>query len=385
MFTLSQSDPTGEHRDEDEYRIDIRLPEHDNGDRSPVTPTRSEEWTVVICGYDPETELFVLWDDDLYSDGYAWVRHLQVDRQALDDALDDGLGFQERNGGDGGERVIAATKEKLSDALHMRHRLVNIRQLLNAYLPNDWRDIPSHHTSDEVYYLELIAEYILERTDPDSSMADRRSEAESKITAIDGTLLDRCGVSSSDEFDNLFERIDDEWHEIPSAKDIAQAKATIEEQLDEEPELEESTSPPSPTLRGPERETETVQRTARDSAFSGIVRDAYDYQCAICGSERRSPSGNPEVEAAHIYPKRLNGRDDVRNGLALCKLHHWAFDTGWLSLTDDHEVLVRDAPNINGFADFEPLATTKIQLPEDPAEHPHERYLEAHRKIHDFG
>lgn len=73
------------------------------------------------------------------------------------------------------------------------------------------------------------------------------------------------------------------------------------------------------------------------------MKQAYDHTCAVCGASRFSPEGNPEIEAAHIYPKRQDGSDDVRNGVALCKLHHWAFDTGWLSLSDEHEVLVKSA------------------------------------------
>jgi hypothetical protein len=33
-------------------------------------------------------------------------------------------------------------------------------------------------------------------------------------------------------------------------------------------------------------------------------------------------------QAAHIVPKNKNGTDDPRNGLTLCRAHHWAFDAG---------------------------------------------------------
>jgi len=40
-------------------------------------------------------------------------------------------------------------------------------------------------------------------------------------------------------------------------------------------------------------------------------------------------------------PASINGgSDDIRNGIALCQFHHWAFDPGWLSFTDDHEIIV---------------------------------------------
>jgi len=46
-----------------------------------------------------------------------------------------------------------------------------------------------------------------------------------------------------------------------------------------------------------------------------------------------------EVEAAHIVPYSSNGKDDIWNGLALCRLHHWAFDVGWFTLKDDFKIL----------------------------------------------
>ncbi|WP_343218180.1 HNH endonuclease [Halogeometricum salsisoli] len=60
-------------------------------------------------------------------------------------------------------------------------------------------------------------------------------------------------------------------------------------------------------------------------AFTQHVCDVDDEICAFCGSEWRSPMGNPEVEAAHIYPKREKRRKRG-NGIALCYLHYWAFD-----------------------------------------------------------
>ncbi|MDQ2052875.1 HNH endonuclease [Natronolimnohabitans sp. A-GB9] len=115
-----------------------------------------------------------------------------------------------------------------------------------------------------------------------------------------------------------------------------------------------------------------------------MVREAYDEQCAICGRARESPDGNPEVEAAHIYPKREGGNDDMRNGIALCKLHHWAFDSGWFSLTDNHEILVKDAPDRDGYHEFKQLEGRQIRLPEEEEAQPHPIFLEEHRRLHGF-
>ncbi|WP_338742384.1 HNH endonuclease [Haloplanus salilacus] len=132
-----------------------------------------------------------------------------------------------------------------------------------------------------------------------------------------------------------------------------------------------------------ERFTET-RRRARDSEFATTVREAYNRTCAVCGSSRETPDGSPEVEAAHIYPKSEGGADDVRNGITLCRLHHWAFDTGWLAFTDDHEILVKDVPEREGYYEFKQLEGDSLILPTDGGVEPHPTYLREHRDLHGF-
>jgi putative restriction endonuclease len=129
--------------------------------------------------------------------------------------------------------------------------------------------------------------------------------------------------------------------------------------------------------------TET-QQLIRSCAFRRRVRELYDQSCAVCGAGRTSPQGTPETEAAHIYPKGRGGSDDLRNGLTLCKLHHWAFDVGWFSIADDHELLVRDARQRRGFEEFSRLDGQPLRLPERRECRPHPKFLRAHRSIHDF-
>ncbi|WP_436930237.1 HNH endonuclease [Halosimplex halobium] len=126
------------------------------------------------------------------------------------------------------------------------------------------------------------------------------------------------------------------------------------------------------------------RRRVRDTAFRRRVRAAYGNRCAVCGRHRTTPDGTPEVEAAHIYPKGAGGRDIVRNGVALCKLHHWAFDSGWLSVSDDYEILVNDAPDQPGYAEFSELEGTEIHLPDDESHCPGVEFLRGHRRLHGF-
>jgi len=81
--------------------------------------------------------------------------------------------------------------------------------------------------------------------------------------------------------------------------------------------------------------------SVRLRGFRKAVIEAYNYRCAICGLKICAPSSNNwEVEAAHIVPYSQRGKNDIWNGLSLCHLHHWAFDAGWFSLSDDYSIII---------------------------------------------
>jgi len=99
----------------------------------------------------------------------------------------------------------------------------------------------------------------------------------------------------------------------------------------------------------------------RDAAFRIEVKRAYGFRCAICGTSLQGPKGHYEVQSAHIYPKSEDGSDDLRNGLCVCRMHHWALDVGWVSLSDDHTVLVR--PGLPESVDYVVFDETAILGP----------------------
>ncbi len=72
-------------------------------------------------------------------------------------------------------------------------------------------------------------------------------------------------------------------------------------------------------------EEEQFPESARTLAFARIVKRAYQHQCAACGL-RLNFGGISLVDAAHIIPYANSHDDDPRNGMALCKNHHWAMD-----------------------------------------------------------
>lgn len=370
LFTLT---PTGsEDRAEDEYRIDLRLPSHQGGSVSPAAPDRSGDFLVLIGGYNPEREVFAFWDDDLY-ESYGWVRHLQVKEGTLDEAEAKGVGFQHRNSGSGGETVIAASKESLRRAIQMRYRIERIRYLLSEYLSDDWRDISSHSDSTRIQHFELFVDFFLTQTDQTRTIPERCNRAEELAYDITSDILSQIGLRDRSELYEVLADIGSDWSGEPTPEEIEGERDWVEEPIPSEPKLTEE-----------EEEFSETRRRARDSAFRKAVREAYDDRCAVCGSRRVSPAGNPEVEAAHIYPKNMNGRDHVRNGIVLCRLHHWAFDCGWISLSDDYEILVKDEPGLDGYDDFSPLEGESVRLPVSDEKKPHPKFLAEHRQLNGF-
>jgi len=111
--------------------------------------------------------------------------------------------------------------------------------------------------------------------------------------------------------------------------------------------------------------------------FRQRVLRAYREQCAICRLRHEEL-----LDAAHILPDgHPRGEPVVPNGLALCKLHHAAFDRHVLGVRPDLTVELRpdvlrepDGPmlkyGLQGFQD------ARLLLPRDPALRPNLEFVE---------
>jgi len=83
--------------------------------------------------------------------------------------------------------------------------------------------------------------------------------------------------------------------------------------------------------------TAVVRRRLHQRSFRERVLHAYQMCCAICRLRH-----DELLEAAHILPDgHPRGEPVIPNGLALCKLHHAAFDSYIIGVTPDLEVKVR--------------------------------------------
>ena len=71
----------------------------------------------------------------------------------------------------------------------------------------------------------------------------------------------------------------------------------------------------------------------RDPGFRRAVLRAYEQRCAVCAFDVRLGNRTIALDAAHIKWHQAGGPDDVRNGIALCVLHHKLFDEGAFTLS----------------------------------------------------
>ncbi|MGH9941518.1 MAG: HNH endonuclease [Pyrinomonadaceae bacterium] len=82
-----------------------------------------------------------------------------------------------------------------------------------------------------------------------------------------------------------------------------------------------------------------IKPAARDQGFRRAIVTAYAHRCTTCGLRILTADGHTVVEAAHIIPFSVSFNDDPRNGLCLCRLCHWNFDEGMLSVSARYEVM----------------------------------------------
>jgi hypothetical protein len=161
-----------------------------------------------------------------------------------------------------------------------------------------------------------------------------------------------------------------------------------------EKEIKKLTDKPAPNDYNPvgikKKVAITRETNLRSRGFRQAVIENYNYRCCVCGLKIKSPNFQLwEVEAAHIVSHSQNGKDDIWNGLALCHLHHWAFDVGWFSLTNDYKIIISTLSN-NIPADFGKIGNysffgnglienKNILLPENNSLFPHKKSIEWHR------
>ena len=123
-----------------------------------------------------------------------------------------------------------------------------------------------------------------------------------------------------------------------------------------------------------------VSKQKRDQAFKNVILDQYDFQCAVTGLKYHS-NNLTEAQAAHIIGKGNQGSDDPRNGIALSRTAHWAFDVGMFTISDQYEIVVHPkakSASINKFPILD-MNGRQIHLPDDENYYPHVEALAWHK------
>jgi putative restriction endonuclease len=81
-----------------------------------------------------------------------------------------------------------------------------------------------------------------------------------------------------------------------------------------------------------------TKRRLHQPVFANQVIRAYSTRCAVCDLNYRQL-----LDAAHIIPdKQAHGLPVVSNGLALCKIHHAAYDRNVLGIRPDYVVEIHE-------------------------------------------
>ncbi len=120
----------------------------------------------------------------------------------------------------------------------------------------------------------------------------------------------------------------------------------------------------------------------REPGFRRAIMRIYDYTCVVCKLQILTLNGESVTEAAHIIPFTNSNNDDVRNGISLCKLHHWAFDRFLFSVDESFYVTVSDLMTENGPAEWKlaSLNGKEILLPEQQELYPAKEAFAWHRE-----
>jgi putative restriction endonuclease len=122
--------------------------------------------------------------------------------------------------------------------------------------------------------------------------------------------------------------------------------------------------------------TRVVKQRLHQERFRYLVLTAYRRQCSMCRLRH-----TPLLDAAHILPDRdERGAPEIPNGLALCKIHHGAYDVGILGVDPSYRIHLRhdvleehDGPMLKH--GLQELHGRKIEAPRRPEHRPNPTYL----------
>jgi putative restriction endonuclease len=118
-------------------------------------------------------------------------------------------------------------------------------------------------------------------------------------------------------------------------EDAARTEFVVAVNEDLRDQWRQATHPADQALRR-EYALQITRRRVHQPVFRGRVLTAYSSQCALCRLR------HPELlDAAHILEDSEGGEPVVTNGMAMCAIHHRAFDQNVIGVRPDYVVEVR--------------------------------------------
>ena len=122
-----------------------------------------------------------------------------------------------------------------------------------------------------------------------------------------------------------------------------------------------------------------TKRALRESGFRHRVLVAYGHSCAMCGVQLRL------LDAAHILPAaHADSTDGTDNGVALCALHHRAYDGELVTFDAAFRTHVNDAMaqalqaehRDGGMPAFRRALRPNLALPPNRRDRPARRFID---------
>ena len=124
----------------------------------------------------------------------------------------------------------------------------------------------------------------------------------------------------------------------------------------------------------------SARRSLRESGFRRRVLTAYGQRCAMCGIQLRL------LDGAHILPAaHPDSTDETCNGIALCALHHRAFDRALVAfdpklrvhVSESMATKLEEGDKAGGLANFRSALRPVLGLPPDWQDRPAPHFVEA--------
>ncbi len=168
---------------------------------------------------------------------------------------------------------------------------------------------------------------------------------------------------------------------------IVPAEAAILERISEAPDAVADAEIDAAVAPARRVDIVEMRRAVRDAQFRRKVLTAYGQRCAMCGVQLRL------LDAAHVLPVGQPGStDDTNNGVALCALHHRAYDRGLVAFDPAYAIHVNakqiaeltELSLAGGLRGFQAALKPSLLLPPDPRDYPKSTFVTAANKSRGF-